>query len=62
MIHHGRIREIEFSACRLQGVDDKQKIFKLLNQASGFEQFIHKRFVGQKRFSLEGSEALIPAV
>jgi 2-oxoglutarate dehydrogenase E1 component len=42
--------------------DDKRNIYKLLNQASSFEQFIHKKFVGQKRFSLEGSEALIPAL
>jgi 2-oxoglutarate dehydrogenase E1 component len=43
-------------------VEDKKKIYSLLNRASGFEQFIHKRFVGQKRFSLEGSETLIPAL
>ncbi|MBN1949936.1 MAG: 2-oxoglutarate dehydrogenase E1 component [Bacteroidales bacterium] len=41
---------------------EKKKIFKLLNQAVGFEQFIHRRFVGQKRFSLEGTENLIPAL
>ncbi len=43
-------------------VEEKKKIFNLLCQASGFEQFIHKKFVGQKRFSLEGSETLIPAL
>jgi len=42
--------------------DEKKKIFNLLNQAVGFEQFIHKKFVGQKRFSLEGTETLIPAL
>ncbi len=42
--------------------NEKKKIYNLLNEASGFEQFIHKRFVGQKRFSIEGSEALIPAL
>lgn len=41
---------------------EKKKIFNLLNQAVGFEQFIHKKFVGQKRFSLEGTETLIPAL
>jgi 2-oxoglutarate dehydrogenase E1 component len=42
--------------------EEKSRIFDLLSQASGFEQFIHKKFVGQKRFSLEGSETLIPAL
>ncbi|MBN1116780.1 MAG: 2-oxoglutarate dehydrogenase E1 component [Bacteroidales bacterium] len=42
--------------------EEKKQIYNLLNQASGFEQFIHKKFVGQKRFSLEGSETLIPAL
>lgn len=42
--------------------DAKKQFYYFLNQASGFEQFIHKKFVGQKRFSLEGSEAVIPAL
>ncbi|MBN1767739.1 MAG: 2-oxoglutarate dehydrogenase E1 component [Prolixibacteraceae bacterium] len=37
-------------------------IYDHLKQAVGFENFIHKKFVGQKRFSLEGSEAMIPAL
>lgn len=40
----------------------KKQIFSDLNIASGFENFIHKKFTGQKRFSLEGAEALIPAL
>ncbi len=40
----------------------KLDIFNHLKKAAGFENFIHKRFVGHKRFSLEGSETLIPAL
>lgn len=43
-------------------VDEKKHIFFHLNNASGFENFIHRKFIGQKRFSLEGAEALIPAL
>ncbi len=44
--------------------DTKQKkhILHKLNQAVAFENFLHKKFVGQKRFSLEGAESLIPAL
>jgi 2-oxoglutarate dehydrogenase E1 component len=42
--------------------EDKKLIFHHLKKAVGFENFIHRRFVGQKRFSLEGTEALIPAL
>jgi len=40
----------------------KIQIFKKLNEAAGFEAFLGKKFVGQKRFSIEGGEALIPAL
>jgi 2-oxoglutarate dehydrogenase E1 component len=40
----------------------KLQIFKKLSQAVGFEHFVRKRFPGQKRFSLEGCETLIPAL
>jgi 2-oxoglutarate dehydrogenase E1 component len=45
-------------------LDEKAKkhLLHKLNQANGFEQFLQKKFVGQKRFSLEGGEALIPAL
>jgi 2-oxoglutarate dehydrogenase E1 component len=33
-----------------------------LIEASGFEDYMHRKYVGQKRFSLEGSETLIPAL
>lgn len=41
---------------------DKRFILKKLIRAVGFEKFLHKKFPGQKRFSLEGAESLIPAM
>lgn len=43
-------------------VPQKQQILKKLNQAVVFEQFLDKKYVGQKRFSLQGAEVLIPAL
>ncbi|MFH1319767.1 MAG: 2-oxoglutarate dehydrogenase E1 component [Bacteroidota bacterium] len=42
--------------------NEKKNILSKLNQAVAFEQFLHTRFTGQKRFSLEGCETLIPAL
>ena len=42
--------------------DEKKHILKKLIQANNFETFLHKKYVGQKRFSLEGGESLIPAL
>ena len=42
--------------------EDKKHILKKLNEATVFEQFLQKKFVGQKRFSIEGAESLIPAL
>lgn len=43
-------------------IDQKREILHKLNQSVVFESFLHKKFVGQKRFSLEGGESLIPAL
>ncbi|WP_116770272.1 2-oxoglutarate dehydrogenase E1 component [Maribacter litoralis] len=40
----------------------KKHILKKLNHAISFETFLHTKYVGQKRFSLEGNESLIPAL
>ena len=42
--------------------EHKRRILKKLNQAVSFEGFLHTKYVGQKRFSLEGNESLIPAL
>jgi 2-oxoglutarate decarboxylase len=40
--------------------DDKKLILSKLNQAMAFEEFLHKKYIGHKRFSLEGNDTLIP--
>jgi 2-oxoglutarate dehydrogenase E1 component len=44
--------------------DNQQKkiILEKLNEAVSFENFLHTKYVGQKRFSLEGGETIIPAL
>lgn len=42
--------------------EEKKDIYYHLVQAVGFEKFLQKKFTGQKSFSLEGAEALIPAL
>lgn len=41
-------------------VDEKKRILFKLNQAVVFENFLHTKYLGQKRFSLEGGESTIP--
>ena len=43
-------------------VDQKKNILEKLNEAVSFENFLHTKYVGQKRFSLEGGESIIPAL
>jgi 2-oxoglutarate dehydrogenase E1 component len=42
--------------------EEKIRVVKKLNEAVVFENFLGTKFLGQKRFSLEGAEALIPAL
>lgn len=42
--------------------DDKKEILHKLNQAMAFEEFLHKKYIGHKRFSLEGNDTLIPMI
>jgi len=43
-------------------ITEKTRILSKLNEAVVFENFLHTKYVGQKRFSLEGGETTIPAL
>jgi len=43
-------------------IETKKRILEKLSGAVGFEKFLHTKYVGQKRFSLEGGETTIPAL
>ena len=43
-------------------LDQKRRILEKLNQGVIFEKFLHTKYIGQKRFSLEGGEATIAAL
>ena len=42
--------------------EEKRRILTKLNEAVVFENFLHTKYIGQKRFSLEGGENTIPAL
>jgi len=42
--------------------EEKEQILRKLNEAVVFENFLHTKYIGQKRFSLEGGETTIPAL
>ena len=52
-----------FSSARMQrrfSVEEKKNILWRLTAAEGLERYLHTKYVGQKRFSLEGGDSLIP--
>ena len=54
---------VEKDENRLQFTNNgKQAILNKLIQADGFERFLHTKYVGTKRFGLDGGESLIPAL
>jgi len=56
-------QHIEPSKFKIQlRIDQKQMILQHLNKSGLFEWFLQTKYVGQKRFSLEGGETLIPMV
>jgi 2-oxoglutarate dehydrogenase E1 component len=56
------INAIEKDFSKPFSVEKKRRILEKLNQGVIFEQFLHKKYVGQKRFSLEGGETTIAAL
>jgi len=56
-------RKIEYDSLNFNPTDDeKKRILRKLNEAVVFENFLHTKYIGQKRFSLEGGETTIPAL
>src|SRR5205085_7905655 len=54
-----RVREYFVDTQPLDAEIKKELLQKLI-EAEQFEQFLHKKYLGQKRFSLEGTETVIP--
>ncbi len=68
-IEYMHIQDVEQKAWiqeRVEGVhhetnlETKRRILERLNAAEAFERFLHTKYLGHKRFSLEGAESLIP--
>jgi 2-oxoglutarate dehydrogenase E1 component len=53
--------EVDYPKFKLDN-KQKERILQKLNEASVFEHFLHTKYLGQKRFSLEGGESTIPAL
>ncbi len=52
----GKDKEIQFTP------EGKRAILNKLTEAEGFENFLHTKFTGTKRFGLDGGEAMVPAL
>ena len=55
-------KEIETSFHSPLPISQKKRILQKLNEGVMFEKFLHTKYIGQKRFSLEGGESTIPAL
>lgn len=42
------------------GAEEKKRLLKRLSQVEGLEHFLHRAYLGQKRFSLEGTDMMVP--
>jgi 2-oxoglutarate dehydrogenase E1 component len=54
--------EMEKNFSQPVGLDQKKRILEKLNQGVMFEKFLHTKYIGQKRFSIEGGETTIAAL
>lgn len=54
--------EMERNFTKPLSIEKKRRILEKLNQGVMFEKFLHKKYIGQKRFSLEGGETTIAAL
>ena len=67
-IRNDAVRQWFFEKCEKEyftynpSQEEKKQILSKLNEAVVFENFLHTKFLGQKRFSLEGGENTIPAL
>jgi 2-oxoglutarate dehydrogenase E1 component len=67
-IRNDEVRSWFFNKCEKEyytynpSLEEKKRILGKLNEAVVFENFLHTKFLGQKRFSLEGGENTIPAL
>src|SRR5690606_23248432 len=67
-IRNDEVRQWFFNKCETEyfnyspSLEERKRILAKLNEAVGFENFLHTKFLGQKRFSLEGGENTIPAL
>lgn len=60
-LEHWLQQQIESTRMQINfPIEQKQLILQQLNKSELFESFLHTKYVGQKRFSLEGGETLIP--
>jgi len=55
-------REMEKDFLNPVSLDKKKRILQKLNEGVMFEKFLHTKYIGQKRFSLEGGETTIAAL
>ncbi|GAA4732892.1 2-oxoglutarate dehydrogenase E1 component [Flavisolibacter ginsenosidimutans] len=55
-------KEIEGGFDKIPLLENRKRILQKLNQGVIFEKFLHTKYVGQKRFSLEGGETTIAAL